>query len=367
MRSGTWEARCSPGRAAAASSARRCRRRRRRNRRTPPRSRPPHRVGQAGGRRVHIGEHDGVGQQGAQRRRQEVAAPPRSRRRATPAAARRSPAGPGAARCPGPTRSSPARQTQRRPLRLRSTPSTGAAPRVRTARRQPSGLRPGLDAEVVVRFDVADGAGFAAHHDGMGDGAMALAAHAAQHRRREVTPVAANITSPPAISSMPNAVRVGDAHARARARSAPRPRISAGPASGRRRSAAPPPPARLRARRRCRRKYPRRYPAAVVAITPADVAIGDQHDARARLAAVGDDSSCRSRSSMQATRSRHVAFLGAGEVAQILLDRGVDIDHAVAAGRRRRRSCPCRCRGHAGNCRVRPARSRPARSGRPWR
>ena len=60
------------------------------------------------------------------------------------------------------------------------------------------------------------------------------------------------------------------------------------------------------------------------------VAVADQHDARAGLAAPWRSARrARSRSRMQTMRSDDLALLGLGEVAQVLADRCVEIDHAV--------------------------------------
>ena len=191
-RSGRSPPSCGPARGAAPSqpsraqpaspSARRCTRHRRRNRRT---RRPSRRCRTASASRSAAASMsistDGSGSS-ARSVGSRKSPPPRSRRRARPAGGRRSPARPAAGRCRDAMRSSPVRQTQRRPLRPRSTPHD----RVRGAQvGQPAGSTApptrSSGAEVVVRLDVAHGAGLAAHHHRMGDRATAEALHAAQH------------------------------------------------------------------------------------------------------------------------------------------------------------------------------------------
>ena len=98
-----------------------------------------------------------------------------------------------------------------------------------------------------------------------------------------------------------------------------------------------------------------------------DVAVADQHDARAGLAHLGDQLLVAVAVEDAGDQVRHLALLGLGEVAQVLADRARRDRPRRRASRRRRRSCPCRCRARAGSCRVRPARRRRARWGRPWR
>ena len=151
------------------------------------------------------------------------------------------------------------------------------------------------------------------------------------------------------------AVEVGDAPLAGARRSRRRCGTAAGPGSGRRCSAAPPPPARLPARRpsRCRCRCPVAGSRWRSRPTTSPSPISMMRAPASRTLAIS--SAWRGRSRMQTTRSATSTFLALARSARFCRRRLVEIDHARRAGRRRRRSCPCRRRARSGSRRARPS------------